>query len=83
LAAVLTALACRLLLKFSFAREFELPKANYSLTLVRDLLSFAVFFACFWSTRANWRGRDFTVKRDGTMGRRLAREIAKDSEVMS
>ena len=67
LAAVLTALGCRLFLKFWFAREFELPKANYPLTLIRDLLSFAVFFACFWSARANWRGRDFIVRRDGTM----------------
>jgi len=66
-AAVLTALACRLFLKFWFARKFELPKANYSLTFVRDLLSFGVFFACFWSTRANWRGKNFIVRRDGTM----------------
>ncbi len=66
-AAVLTALACRLFLKFRFARDFELPNANYSLTVIRDFLSFAVFFACFWSPRANWRGTDFFVRRDGTM----------------
>jgi hypothetical protein len=35
LAAVLTALGCRLFLRFWFAREFELPKANYALTLIR------------------------------------------------
>jgi ceramide glucosyltransferase len=67
LAAILTALACRLLLKFCLARDFELPNANYSLTLIRDVLSFAVFFACFWSPRASWRGMDFFVRRDGTM----------------
>ena len=66
-AAVFTALACRLFLKFRFARDFELPNANYSLTVIRDLLSFAVFFACFWSPRARWRGTDFFVRRDGTM----------------
>ena len=47
LAAVFAALACRLFLKFRFARDFELPNANYSLTVIRDFLSFAVFFACF------------------------------------
>lgn len=67
LAAVFAALACRLFLKFRFARDFELPNANYSLTVIRDFLSFAVFFACFWSPRANWRGTDFFVRRDGTM----------------
>ena len=67
LAAVLTALACRLFLKFQLSREFGLPNANYSLTVIRDLLSFAVFFACFWSPRARWRGTDFLVRRDGTM----------------
>jgi ceramide glucosyltransferase len=75
LAAVLTALACRLFLKYRLTREFELPNPNYSLTLARDLLSFAVYFGCFWSRRVNWRGEDFTVGRDGTMlaaaGRRV------------
>ena len=67
LAAVLTALACRLFLRFRFTREFELRNADYSLILIRDFLSFAVFFACFWTGRANWRGREFVVSRDGTM----------------
>jgi ceramide glucosyltransferase len=67
MAAVLTALACRLFLKFRLAREFDLPNPNYLLTLARDMLSFAVYFGCFWSTRVNWRGRNFIVRRDGSM----------------
>jgi ceramide glucosyltransferase len=67
LAAVLTALACRLFLKFRLTREFELPNPNYSLTIARDLLSFAVYFGSFWSARVSWRGRDFIVRPDGTM----------------
>ena len=67
LAAILTALACRLFLKFWLARDFGLPNANYSLTVIRDLLSFAIFFACFWSPRASWRGTDYLVRRDGTV----------------
>jgi ceramide glucosyltransferase len=67
LTAVLIALACRLLLKYSNARVFEAPKAEYSLTIIRDLLSFAIFFACFWSPRASWRGTVFAVRQNGTM----------------
>jgi ceramide glucosyltransferase len=71
LAALLTALACRLFLKFRLTREFELPNPNYSLTLARDILSFAVYFGSFWSARVSWRGRDFIVRRDGTMERAI------------
>jgi len=71
LAAVLTALSCRLFLKFRLSREFQLPNPNYSLTLARDILSFAVYFGSFWSARVNWRGHDFIVRRDGTMERAM------------
>jgi ceramide glucosyltransferase len=69
LAVVLAALASRLFLKFRLTREFDLPNPNYSLTFARDILSFAVYFASFWSARVSWRGRDFIVRRDGTMER--------------
>jgi ceramide glucosyltransferase len=67
LAAILGALTCRLFLKYRLTREFELPNPNYSLTVIRDILSFAVYCASFWSTRVAWRGQDFTVARDGTL----------------
>ena len=66
-AVILIALASRLALKFWLARQFDLPEADYALTPLRDLLSFAVFFVCFWSPRASWRGTKFVIKRDGTM----------------
>jgi ceramide glucosyltransferase len=69
LAVIATALACRLFLKFRLTREFDLANPYYSLTPVRDILSFAVYFGSFWSTRVSWRGRDFIVRRDGTMER--------------
>ena len=71
LAAVVAALVCRLFLKFRLTREFGLPNPNYSLTLTRDVLSFAVYFGSFWSARVSWRGRDFVVRRDGTMERAM------------
>jgi ceramide glucosyltransferase len=67
LAAVVCALACRLFLKYRLTREFDLPNPDYSLLVARDILSFIVYFASFWSTRVSWRGRDFAVARDGTL----------------
>jgi ceramide glucosyltransferase len=67
LAAVLAALACRLILKYRLTREFDLPKPDYALLVPRDILSFFVYCASFWSTRVSWRGQDFAVARDGTL----------------
>ena len=67
LAAILSALACRLFLKDRLTREFELPNPDYALLFARDMLSFAVYFGSFLSPRVNWRGQDFTVARDGTL----------------
>jgi ceramide glucosyltransferase len=71
LAAILGTLTCRLFLKYRLTREFDLPNPNYSLTLIRDILSFAVYCASFWSTRVAWRGQNFTVARDGTLVARV------------
>jgi ceramide glucosyltransferase len=66
-AAILCALACRLFLKYRLTRQFELPDPSYALLFVRDILSFAIYLASFWSTRVAWRGQDFAVGRDGTL----------------
>jgi ceramide glucosyltransferase len=67
LAPILAALACRLFLKYRLTREFELPNPDYALLAARDILSFVVYLASFWSTRVSWRGQDFAVARDGTL----------------
>jgi len=66
-AAIFCALACRLFLKHRLARQFELPDPSYALLFVRDILSFAIYLASFWSTKVAWRGQDFAVARDGTL----------------
>jgi ceramide glucosyltransferase len=76
-AAVLCALACRLFLKYRLTRQFELPDPNYALLVVRDILSFAIYLASFWSTRVAWRGQDFAVGRDGTLLTTLSRGPAQ------
>jgi ceramide glucosyltransferase len=67
LAAVLGALASRLFLKYRLTREFDLPRSNYALLVLRDILSFVVYFGSVWSTRVSWRGQNFAVARDGTL----------------
>jgi ceramide glucosyltransferase len=67
LATILSALACRLILKHRLTRDFEVPNPDYVLLVARDILSFVVYFASFWSTRVSWRGQDFAVARDGTL----------------
>jgi ceramide glucosyltransferase len=67
LAAIVCALACRLFLKYRLTRELGLPNPDYALLVARDILSFIVYFASFWSTRVSWRGQDFAVARDGTL----------------
>jgi ceramide glucosyltransferase len=67
LAAIVCALACRLFLKYRLTREFDLPNPDYALLIARDILSFIVYFASFWSTRVSWRGQDFAIARDGTL----------------
>ncbi len=67
MAAVLCALAFRLFLKYRLTRQFELPDPGYALLFVRDILSFAIYLASFWSTKVAWRGQDFGVARDGTL----------------
>jgi ceramide glucosyltransferase len=79
LAAVLSALACRLFLKYRLTGEFKLPNPGYTLLFARDTLSFAIYFASFWSRRVSWRGRTFTVARDGTLRVRIESRVASAS----
>jgi ceramide glucosyltransferase len=65
--AILCAWACRLFLKYRLTRQFELPDPSYALLFLRDILSFAIYLASFWSTKVAWRGQDFAVARDGTL----------------
>ena len=79
LAAILSALACRLFLKDRLTREFELPNPDYALLVARDMLSFVIYFASFWSKRVRWRGQDFAVAPDGTLLARVERRVGPPS----
>ena len=66
-ALIVVALASRLILQLGVTRHFELSRSAIWLMPVRDLISFTVYLACFVTSRIDWRGQSFTVRRDGTL----------------
>jgi ceramide glucosyltransferase len=67
LAAVVLAVACRIMLCVRIERAFDLMPHPYWLVPVRDLLSFAVFIASFAGRDVTWKGHDFRVKANGIL----------------
>ena len=61
------ALACRAILQIQITWVFSLPPPRLWLGPVRDLLSFAVYAASFFSGRVEWRGRCYDVTTGGDM----------------
>lgn len=67
LALIAVALASRLIVQIEVARDFRLPRSSLVLAPLRDLISFAVYLACFVTSKVDWRGERFAVKADGTL----------------
>jgi ceramide glucosyltransferase len=61
------ALISRLALQRSVDHLLRTKEARAWLVPVRDLLSFAVFVASFFTGAVSWRGARFRVRSDGTM----------------
>ena len=59
------ALTSRLLLCHCIERRFELPRQDYWLVPVRDLLSFTAYVRGLFGSAVNWRGEIFRVGRHG------------------
>ena len=69
-AAVLLALAVlvsRVLLCRCVERRFGLPRQNYWLIPLQDVIAFAVYVASFFGATVHWRGADYRVTTDGTL----------------
>lgn len=66
-AAVAVALTARLALVYGSARAFGVPAAPAWLLPLRDLLSFAVWIACWFGSTVDWRGERYRVERDGRL----------------
>jgi ceramide glucosyltransferase len=61
------ALASRIALCRSVERRFGLPRANYWLVPLHDILAFAAYVASYFGATVHWRGADFRVATDGTL----------------
>jgi ceramide glucosyltransferase len=61
------ALGCRLWLQREIIHTFRLPRSPAWLLPIRDIISFIVYLGCFMTSRIDWRGHNFTLKRDGTL----------------
>ena len=69
-AAVMVALAvllARVMLCRSVEWRFGLPRQNYWLIPVHDLIAFAVYVTSFFGATVHWRGADYRVAADGTL----------------
>jgi ceramide glucosyltransferase len=68
-AALLTvaALASRVTLCRCVERRFGLPRQNYWLIPLQDVVVFGVYVASFFGATVHWQGVDYRVAADGTM----------------
>ena len=64
---IAVSLASRLVVQLEVMRDYKLPRSALALGPLRDLISFAVYLACFATSKVDWRGQRFSVKADGTL----------------
>jgi ceramide glucosyltransferase len=64
---MLAAVASRVTLCRCVERRFGLPRQNYWLLPLQDVLVFGVYVASFFGARVHWQGVDFRVAGDGTL----------------
>jgi len=61
------AVVCRTALTIAVERAFDLPRHQYWLLPVRDLIAFATFVSGFFGTPVSWRGSRYRVLSDGSV----------------
>jgi ceramide glucosyltransferase len=61
------ALASRVTLYRCVERRFGLPRENYWLIPLQDIMAFAIYVASFFGATVHWRGADYRVAADGTL----------------
>jgi ceramide glucosyltransferase len=64
---MLAAVAARVTLCRCVEWRFGLPRQNYWLLPLQDVLVFGVYVASFFGARVQWQGVDFRVAADGTL----------------
>ena len=61
------ALASRVTLCRCVERRFGVPRENYWLIPLQDIIAFAVYVASFFGATVHWRGAEYRVAADGTL----------------
>ncbi|MGA8613362.1 MAG: bacteriohopanetetrol glucosamine biosynthesis glycosyltransferase HpnI [Xanthobacteraceae bacterium] len=64
------ALASRVTLYRCVERRFGLPRENYWLIPLHDMIAFAIYVASFFGATVHWRGADYRVTANGTLIRK-------------
>ena len=64
---MLAAVASRVTLCRCVERRFALPRQNYWLIPLQDVIVFGVYVASFFGATVHWQGVDFRVAADGTL----------------
>ena len=64
---VAAALLSRVTLCGCIEWRFDLPRQNYWLLPLQDLMAFGIFVMSFFGATVHWRGADFRVSADGTL----------------
>jgi ceramide glucosyltransferase len=72
-AALLGALACRIVLCLVVQRTFRLPTQPYWLLPLHDLAAFAIYVVSFAGSTVTWQGYKYRVANDGTMVEQVSR----------
>ena len=61
------AVVCRTILTIAVERAFGLPRQQYWLVPLRDLMAFTTFVSGFFGTTVSWRGSRYRVLSDGSV----------------
>ena len=64
---VVAALLSRVMLGRCIEWRFDLPRQNYWLIPLQDIIAFAIYVASFFGATVHWRGADYRVMSDGTL----------------
>ncbi len=63
----LAVLASRVTLCRCVERRFGLPRQDYWLIPIHDIIAFSVYVVSFFGATVHWRGSDYRVTADGTL----------------
>ena len=64
---VVAALLARVMLCLCIEWRFDLPRQDYWLIPLQDVIAFAIYVTSFFGATVHWRGADYRVTAAGTL----------------